>query len=134
MTDSEIDVFAINAIEHLGKDKDHNIFKVEVGADKPFAIAFSDAVSAKFLMHLIDTMRKDGKKSPQARVLAVGDDGEPNYFPCGDLDAVRIDERLYLMELDIGDGLRVPIQASRVDIRRMIDRLSRVIDAPLSQN
>ena len=85
-------------------------------------------------MHLIDAARKDGKKPPKSRVLALGDDGRPNYFPYSGLDTVRIDERLYLMELDIGDGLRVPIQASRLDIRRMIDALNRAIDAPLSEN
>jgi len=134
MTDSEIDVVAINSIEHLGRDNDHSIFKVEVGAGKPFALALGDTVSAKFMMHLIDAARKDGKKPPQSRVLALSDNGRPNYFPYSGLDTVRIDERLYLMELDIGDGLRVPIQASRLDIRRMIDALNRAIDAPLSEN
>jgi len=134
MTDTEIDAVAVNSIESLGKADGMNMLKIEVGAGKPFAIGLNSATSAKLIMHLMDAARQDGKKPPQARALAVGDDGRPNYFQYSGLDTVRIAERLYLMELDIGDGLRVPIQASRVDIRRMIDRLSQAIDAPLSSN
>ena len=62
MTDSEIDVVAINSIEHLGRDNDHNVFKAEVGTGKPFALAFGDTVSAKFMMHLIDAPDRCSKE------------------------------------------------------------------------
>ena len=136
MSDREIEAIEIASINYLGRDeeKDFNVFECDIGAKQPQVIGFSKRTSAKFIMHLIDSMRTDGKTRPQQRMLSVDEKGVPNAFALQGVNAFRLEERLYSLQIDIGDGLLVPVTASRVELRRLIDQLSRAIDAPLTAN
>lgn len=126
----------IKSVNYIGKDasNDFAAFECNIGTEEPVIIGFSPQTSAKFMVHLIDSMRTDGKGTKQQRMLSVDENDVPNSFPLKAINAFRIDQRQYALQIDIGDGLLVPVSASRVEIRRAIDLLSKVIDAPLNAN